>query len=95
MHSQADSTSPAYPKSKVGFVKMYQKYKIIQRRAEVFASGSFSPDSIMESAGIISILSCYGVPATEKYLIEFRYKSFEETTTNVMPDFSTLLPIEA
>lgn len=88
-----DSTSAAYRKSKVGFVKMYQKSKIIQRAADVFASGSSSPDSI-ETAGIMSTLSWYGAPATEKSLNEFRYKSFVKAAANMKPDLSTLPPTE-
>ncbi|KAG5877242.1 hypothetical protein JTB14_019620 [Gonioctena quinquepunctata] len=86
-----DTTSAAYRKSNVGFLKKCQKSKIIQRAAEVFVSGSSSPDSI-QTAGMMRIISWHGASATEKSLNEFPYKSFIKAAANMKPDLSTLSP---
>lgn len=88
-----DTTSAAFRKGKVRFVKLYQKSAHIQNYAEVFTNPTSSQSDI-EEAGSMCFLKWYGAPANETSLNSFRYHSFVKSVTNMKPDISALPPTE-
>lgn len=88
-----DTTSAAFRKSKIGFVKNYQKYPDIREAAAVFSDPTSSHDEVWQ-AGHKCILRWYGATAKEKSLNFYRYQSFVKSVANVKPDISSLPPTE-
>src|SRR5688572_11493360 len=60
-----DTISAAFRKSKVGFIRLYQKHPDIRKAAEFFSS-PFSSQAGVGEAGHKCILRLYGAPAKER-----------------------------
>ncbi|KAJ8880843.1 hypothetical protein PR048_017314 [Dryococelus australis] len=88
-----DQTSEAFRKSKVGFIKLYQKNHHIHKATEVFSQSTSTHTQALERGGKC-LLRWYGATAKEISLNLYHYQVLVKSVANIKADISSLPPIE-